>query len=78
MPHYRFRIQQRDPSGTSELGTDFSDDNAALEELAKVSGDLIGSIARHLAQNESWQIELLDEASKPKFRISLAADTLDK
>jgi uncharacterized protein DUF6894 len=78
VPRYHFRIQQGEFSGAPDLGTEFADDNAAWAELAKVSGDLLGSVARKLKQNASWRIELLDDARKPVFRVSLTAETLDR
>jgi hypothetical protein len=45
--------------------------------MTKVCGDLIGGIARKLAQNANWQIELLGEDKKPVFRINLIAETLN-
>jgi hypothetical protein len=44
--------------------------------MTKVCGDLVGSIARHLAQGSEWQMELLDETKKPVFKICLRAETL--
>ncbi len=79
MPRYYFRIQQGEFSGASDLNeVECADENAAWAELAQVSGDLLGSIARKLKQNASWQIELLNEAKKPLFRVSLIAETLNK
>jgi hypothetical protein len=78
MPRYYFRIPQGGFSGTSELEAEFTDENAAWAELANVGGDLLGSIARKLKPNGNWQIEILDEGKKPKYRISLFAETLDK
>jgi hypothetical protein len=76
MARYYFRIQQGAFSGVSERGTELSDDHAAWGELARVAGNLLGSIARKLQQNNNWQIELLDEARKPKFRINLVGETV--
>jgi hypothetical protein len=44
--------------------------------MTKVSGNLLGSIARSLKQNAEWQMELLDEAKKPVFRIRLIAESV--
>ena len=44
----------------------------------KVCGDLVGGIARHLAQGSEWQMELLDETKEPVFRIRLVAETFDQ
>lgn len=78
MARYYLRIQQGQFSGVSDLGPDFSDDRAAWEELANVGSDLLVGIARKLKQDANWQIELLDEGKKAKFRLSLVAETFDK
>jgi hypothetical protein len=79
MPRYYFRIQRGEFSGAYDLDAfECADENAAWAELAKVSGDLLGSVARKLKQNASWQIELLNEALEPLFRVSLIAETLNK
>jgi hypothetical protein len=78
MPLYYFRIQSGRFSGAEDRGTDLADDNIAWEELRRVSGDLLGSIARNLKPNSEWHMELLDESKKPVFRITLVAETLDK
>lgn len=56
---------------------DLADCDAAWDEMTKVCGDLIGGIARNLKQDTEWQLELLDEAKKPVFRIRLVAETLE-
>jgi hypothetical protein len=38
---------------------------------------MVGAISRKLQQNCEWQMELLDEAKRPVFRIRLIAETLD-
>jgi hypothetical protein len=37
---------------------------------------LLGGISRSLKQDAEWQMELLDEARKPVFKIRLVAETL--
>ena len=44
--------------------------------MTKVCADLVGGISRHLKQNAEWQMELLDKAGKPIFRIRLMAESL--
>ena len=44
--------------------------------MTKVCGNLLGSISRGLKQNSEWQMELLDEARKPVFRIRLVAESV--
>ena len=77
MPLYYFRIRTGRYSGVSSLGTELPDADAAWEELTGVCGDMIGSIARHLAENAEWHLELLDESKKPIFRIRLVAESFD-
>ena len=76
MPLYYFRIQKGQFSGAADQGTELADDDAAWEELTRICGDLVGSISRKLKQNAEWQMELLDEAKKPLFRIRLVAETV--
>jgi hypothetical protein len=44
--------------------------------MTKVCANLVGGISRSLKQNAEWQLELLDEARKPVFRIRLVSETL--
>jgi hypothetical protein len=56
----------RDPSSKAARRT----------EMTKVCANLVGGISRSLKQNAEWQLELLDEARKPVFRIRLVSETL--
>jgi hypothetical protein len=38
---------------------------------------MVGGISRKLRENSEWQMELLDEAKKPIFRIRLVGESLD-
>jgi hypothetical protein len=42
-----------------------------------VCADMASSISRKLAENSEWQMELLDEAKQPVFRIRIVAESLD-
>jgi hypothetical protein len=77
MPLFYFRIRTGRYSGESSHGIELADQDAAGEELTSVCGDMIGSIARHLAENAEWQMELLDESRKPVFRIRLIAESFE-
>jgi hypothetical protein len=77
MPLYFFCIRNGRYSGASDLGTELPDHDAAWKELTSVCGDLVGGISRKLRENSEWQMELLNETSKPVFRIRLIAETLD-
>jgi hypothetical protein len=77
MSLYFFRISHGRYSGASDHGSEFESREAAWAEMTKVCGDLAAGISRNLKQNSEWQMELLDEAKKPVFRIRLVAETLD-
>ena len=55
---------------------EFESREAAWAEMTKVCGDLLGSLARSLRPNAEWQMELLDEAKQPVFRIRLVAESM--
>ena len=74
MPLYFFRISHGLFAGASDEGSEFESRAAAWTEMTKVSGNLLGSIARSLQQNAEWQMELLDEAKEPVFRIRLISE----
>jgi hypothetical protein len=44
--------------------------------MTNVCGNLLGSLSRSLKQNAEWQMELLDEAKNPVFRIRLVAESV--
>ena len=44
--------------------------------MTRVCANLLGGISRSLKQNAEWQMELLDEAKKPVFRIRLVGESL--
>ncbi|MGA2289343.1 DUF6894 family protein [Bradyrhizobium sp.] len=77
MPLYFFRIQNGPYSGACDHGAEFADRDAAWQELTRVCGDLVGSIARRLKPNSEWQMEFLDESKHPVFRIRLTAELVD-
>ena len=77
MSLYYFRISHGRYSGAADLGSEFEDREAAWAEMTKVCSGLVGGISRSLRQNAEWQMELLDEARKPVFRIRLTAESLD-
>ena len=77
MPLYFFRISNGQYSGSAEYGTECADRAAAWKELTTVCADMASSISRKLAENSEWQMELLDEAKQPVFRIRIVAESLD-
>jgi isopenicillin N synthase-like dioxygenase len=76
MPQYFFRISHGRFAGASDQGSEFESREAAWAEMTKVSGNLLGSIARSLTQDAEWQMELIDESKKPVFRIRLIAESV--
>jgi hypothetical protein len=76
MPQYFFRISHGRFAGASDQASEFDSREAAWAEMTKVSGNLLGSIARTLKQDAEWRMELLDESKKPVFRIRLVAESL--
>jgi hypothetical protein len=76
MSLYYFRISHGRYSGAADLGSEFETREAAWAEMTKVCGNLLGSLSRGLKQNAEWQMELLDEAKKPVFRIRLVAESV--
>jgi hypothetical protein len=76
MALYFFRISHGRYSGASDLPYEFENHEAAWSEMTAVCANLLGGISRSLKQNAEWQMELLDEARKPVFRIRLVAESV--
>jgi hypothetical protein len=76
MSQYFFRISHGRYSGASDQGSEFESPEAAWAEMTKMCANLLGGISRTLKQNAEWQMEMLDEAKKPVFRVRLMAETL--
>ena len=76
MPLYFFRISHGRYAGASDQASEFESREAAWTEMTNVCGNLLGSLSRSLKQNAEWQMELLDEAKKPVFRIRLVAESV--
>jgi hypothetical protein len=76
MALYFFRISHGRYSGASDQEAEFEGHDAAWNEMTKVCANLLGGISRSLKQNAEWQMEMLDEAKKPVFRIRLLAESL--
>jgi hypothetical protein len=77
MPLYFFRISHGAYAGASDQGSEFESREAAWTEMTQVCGNLLGSLSRSLKQNAEWQMELLDEAKTPVFRIRLVAESVN-
>jgi hypothetical protein len=76
MPLYFFRIRNGRYSGASERGIELADRDAVWRELTSTCAKMVSGICRKLGQDTRWDMELLDEAKQPVFRISLASDSL--
>jgi hypothetical protein len=76
MSLYFFRISHGRYSGSADQPYEFDSREAAWTEMTAVCANLLGGISRGLKQNAEWQMELLDEAKKPVFRIRLVGEAL--
>jgi len=76
MSLYFFRISQGRYSGAADQPYEFASRESAWNELTAVCSDLIGGISRSLQQGAEWQMELLDEAKQPVFRIRLVSEAV--
>jgi hypothetical protein len=77
MPIYFLHVSKGGSDGETVSGFELPGRIAAWDETASVCSDLIGSVCRKLKPNDKWQMELLDEAKRPVFRIRLAAEALE-
>jgi Domain of unknown function (DUF6894) len=76
MPLYFFRISNGRFAGASDQGSEYESREAAWADMTKVCGNLLGTISRGLKQDAEWQMELLDEAKQPVFRIRLIGESV--
>lgn len=76
MSLYFFRISQGRYSGSADQPYEFANRETAWNELTAVCSDLIGGISKSLQQGAEWQMELLDEAKQPVFRIRLVSEAV--
>jgi hypothetical protein len=77
MPQYYFRIRNGRYMGASDQGTECADHGEAWKEMTNVCADMATGILRKLRENSEWQLELLDEAREPVFRIRIVAESLE-
>ena len=63
--------------GTTGQRCEYWSPRRAWKELTSVCADMAAGISRKLAENSEWQMELLDEAKRPVFRIRIVAESLD-
>jgi hypothetical protein len=76
MALYFFRISHGSYSSASDQPSEFDSRDLAFAEMTRVCGDFVAGIARNLQQGAEWQMELLDEAKKPVFKIRLVAESI--
>jgi hypothetical protein len=76
MPLYFFRISNGRFAGASDQGSEYESREAAWADMTKVCGNMLGTISRGLKQDAEWQMELLDEAKQPVFRIRLIGESV--
>jgi hypothetical protein len=76
MALYFFRISHGDYSGASDLPYEFDTREAAWTEMRAVCSNLVSTIARGLKPNADWQMELLNDAKEPVFRIRLMGEAV--
>ena len=80
MTLYFFRISHgrySGPSDAPDLPYEFDTREAAWTEMRAVCAKLVGGIARGLKPNAEWQMELLNDAKEPLFRIRVLGEALD-
>jgi hypothetical protein len=77
MPLYFFRIRNGCYSGCADQPTEFANRDSAWKEMTSVCADMAAGIARKLQENSAWDMELLDEAKQPVFRIRIVAETVE-
>jgi hypothetical protein len=76
MSLYFFRISHGRYAGSPDQPYECENRDAAWREMTAVCSNLVGSISRCLKQNADWQMELLDEAKNPIFRIRLVGESI--
>jgi hypothetical protein len=76
MSLYFFRISHGRYAGESDQPYECETRDAAWREMTAVCSNLVGGISRGLKQNADWQMELLDEAKTPIFRIRLVGESI--
>jgi hypothetical protein len=77
MAQYFFRISHGRYSGASDMPYEFDTPEAAWTEMRSVCSSLVGGIARNLRPNAEWQMELLNDAKVPVFRIRVLGEALE-
>ena len=76
MSLYFFRITHGKYAEAAEQPYECDSREAAWREMTAVCSNLVGSISRCLKQDDHWQMELLDEAKTPIFRIRLIGESV--
>jgi hypothetical protein len=76
MAQYTFRIRQGTHS--SDLPVDLPDDDAAWDEAAAASSDMIRGTMAKLRDGPEWRLEVADESGTVRHLFRLTAETFDK
>ena len=76
MSRYFFRVSQGNVAGVSGSSFDFADRDTAWAEMTKVCESMVANLCRNLHPDADWNMDLLDAAQKPVFRIRLVAERL--
>jgi hypothetical protein len=75
MSLFFLRVSQGRYSGASDQPFECDDRDAAWTEMTSVCANLIGGVARSLAEDAEWRMELLDATRNPIRRIRLLAES---
>lgn len=73
MPRYVFNIISNGERRQSAIAT-FPDNDAAQREAAGMFVDVARDYSSELRTHPAWQIEVVDEADKIIFRLSVLAE----
>jgi hypothetical protein len=76
MSLYFFRISEGKYSSAAEQPYECESRESAWAEMTAVCSNLVGAVSRSLQPDTEWQMELLDEARNPVFRIRLVGEAV--
>jgi hypothetical protein len=76
MPDFYFRIRSATKRSTTGATVSLPDHAAARNEAAAIFADFARNVAADLANDPTWQLEVLDRNGVAVFRIKVIAETL--
>ena len=76
MTRYTFRIRQGSYSSAPHV--DLPDDNAAWDEAAMASSDMIRDTVARLKDSPEWRLEVADQSGTIRHIFRLTAETFDR